>query len=84
MKIGSYTEKKKESYLGWYILAILFGVVLSFFFFIFIKTFIVVLKLSIKHWIYASIIVILIVIFIKKLRKRKKIREINEHQYREI
>ena len=85
MRIGEHNkEKKKESYLGWYLLAGILGVALFFFFLIFTRATIFIIKLAIAHWIYASIGVLVLLILIKKLRKRKEIKEIRryEDQYR--
>ena len=85
MIIGDYNkEKKKESNLHWYLLAGVFGVALFFFFLIFTKTLIFALKLVIAHWIYASIGVLVFLILIRKLKKRKEVKEIttDEDRYR--
>ena len=84
MRIAEYNkEKKKESYLRWYLLAVMLGVALFFFFLIFTKATIFIVKLAIAHWIYASIGVLVLLILIKKLRKRKEIKEIkDEYRYR--
>ena len=85
MRIAEYNkEKKKESSLSWYLLAVIFGVALFFFFLIFTKASIFIIKLAIAHWIYASIGVLIFLILIKKIRKGKENKEIkrDEHQYR--
>ena len=82
MIIGEYNkEKKKESYLSWYLLAVVFGIALFFFFLIFTRATIFIIKLAITHWIYASIGVLVLLILMKKLRKRKEIKEIRRDEY---
>ena len=85
MIIGEYNkEKKKESYLNWYLLAVMIGVGLFILFFVSIKTTIFVVKLVIKHWIWFSIGTLIILILIKKSKKPKVIKEVQryEDQYR--
>ena len=85
MRIGEYTEKKKESYFSWYLLAVVIGVALFFFSLLATKSLIFAAKFVIKHWILVSVGVV-ILILIKKLRRPKVVKEVvrNEYQYREV
>lgn len=82
MRIGEYNkEKKKESFLSWYLLAGIFGVVLFFFFLISTKVFIFTFKFALSHWIGFTVGVLLLLIFIKKLKKPKVIKEVETNEY---
>ncbi len=77
-------REKKESYLSWYLLAVMIGVGLFVLFFIFIKSSIFIVKLAIAHWIWFTVGTLILLILIKKLKKPKVIKEVEryENQYR--
>ncbi len=82
MRIAEYNkEKKKESYASWYLLAVIVGVALFYFFLFATKTLIIVGKFAIEHWIWFTVGVLLLLLLIKRLKKPKEIPKY-EDQYR--
>ena len=80
--IGDYREKKKRSFVSWYLLAGIVGVVIFFFFLISTKIIIFLLGFAIKHYIYFGIGVLVLLILIKKIKKSKRKKEFKEYENR--
>ena len=81
IQIGEYNrEKKKESYLNWYLLAGIFGVALFLFFLLSFKVIVVIVKFAIKRWIYFGIGVLVLLILIKRIKKNKRKKEIMRYE----
>ena len=80
--IGDYVEKKKKSFLGWYLLSAIVGVALFFFFLLSTKGIILVVKFAIEHWVYFGIGVLVFLILIKKIKKRRRKKLQDEYSYR--
>ncbi len=81
--IGEYREKKKKSYSEWYLLAGIVGVAIFLFFLLAFKVVVLVVKFAIDNLIYFGIGVLVLLYLIKKIRKRKRKKEIRyEDSYR--
>lgn len=83
--IDDYKEKK-ENYSSWYLLGFIVGVGIFVFFLLFTKAFIFLVKLAMEHGIRFGIGILILLIIIKKLKKRKRIKEAkkNENLYRRV
>lgn len=81
--IGDYREKKKKSYSEWYLLAGMVGVAIFLFFLLAFKVAVLVVKFAIDNLIYFGIGVLVLIYLIKKIKKRKRKKEIKyEDSYR--
>ncbi len=79
--IDDYKEKK-ESFASWYLLAGILGVAIFVVLLISSKVVVFTVKLIVKfaleHGVYFGIGILLLLIFIKKLKKSRRLREIKE------
>ena len=81
--IDDYKEKREKSYTSWYLLAIFLGIALFYFLFGSIKLIILIVGFAIKHWIWFGIGILVLLILIKKLKKGRRKKKLDERKLEE-